>query len=119
MTCSFLRLAMLKFETKLQKCVKMEMTIFKIFIGEGISSDIWLEITFNSVLQQCLSGAVKLNFQPCICYQYANHYVLLILILIFDVVTLYNITSYGLRLEETRLQGLQTQAQTSLCIHAD
>ena len=46
MTCSFLWLAMLQFVTKLQKCIRMGITIFKIFILGGISSDIWLEITF-------------------------------------------------------------------------
>ena len=37
---------MLLFETKLQKCIRVGITIFKIFIWGGISSDIQLEITF-------------------------------------------------------------------------
>ena len=41
-----MRLATLKFEMKLQKCIRMEITIFKIFIWGGISSDIRSEITF-------------------------------------------------------------------------
>ena len=40
MTCSFMRLAPLQFELKLQKCIRMGITIFKIFIWGGISSDI-------------------------------------------------------------------------------
>ena len=46
MTCSFMRLATLHFDTKLQKCIRMGITIFKIFIWGGISSDIRSEITF-------------------------------------------------------------------------
>ena len=30
----------------MQKCIRMGITIFKTFILGGISSDIWLEITF-------------------------------------------------------------------------
>ena len=46
MMCSFMRLAMLQFEKRLQKCIRMGITIFKIFIWGGISSNIRLEITF-------------------------------------------------------------------------
>ena len=46
MTCGITRLATLKFETKLQKCIRMEITIFKIFIWGSISSDIRSKITF-------------------------------------------------------------------------
>ena len=46
MTCGFMQLAMLQFETKLQKCIRMGITIFKIFIWGGILSDIHSEITF-------------------------------------------------------------------------
>ena len=42
--------AMLLFETKLQKCIRMGITIFKNFIWGGISSDIQLEITFDGSL---------------------------------------------------------------------
>ena len=35
MTCSFMWLAMLQFETKLQKCMRSGITIFKILIGGG------------------------------------------------------------------------------------
>ena len=52
MTCSFIRLATLQFEAKLQKSIRMGINIFKIFIWGGISSDVRLEI------------AVKLNFRP-------------------------------------------------------
>ena len=45
MVGSFTRLATLQFETKLQKCIRMGITIFIIFIWGGISSDIWSEIT--------------------------------------------------------------------------
>ena len=41
-----MRLATQQFETKLQKCIKMGISIFKIFIWGGISSDIRSEITF-------------------------------------------------------------------------
>ena len=37
---------MLKFETKMQKCIRMGITIFKIFIWGGMSLDIRSEITF-------------------------------------------------------------------------
>ena len=40
MTCGFMQLATLQFEWKLQKCIRMGITIFKIFIWGGISSDI-------------------------------------------------------------------------------
>ena len=40
------RLAALQFETKLQKCIRMGMTIFKTFIWGGILSDIGSEIMF-------------------------------------------------------------------------
>ena len=43
-----MRLAMLHFERKLQKCIRIGLTIFKIFHLGGISSDIRLEITFYS-----------------------------------------------------------------------
>ena len=46
MTFGILRPATLQFETKLQKCIRMGITIFKIFIWGGISSDILSEITF-------------------------------------------------------------------------
>ena len=46
MTCGFIRLATLLFETKLQKCIRMGITILKIFIWSDISSDIRLEIMF-------------------------------------------------------------------------
>ena len=46
MTCGFMRLATLEFETKLERCIRMAITIFKILIWGGISSDIRSEITF-------------------------------------------------------------------------
>ena len=39
-------LSTLRFESKLQKYIRMGITIFKIFIWRGISSDIRSEITF-------------------------------------------------------------------------
>ena len=48
MTCGFMQLATLQFEKRLQKCIRIDITIFKIFIGwgegggEGISSDIYV-----------------------------------------------------------------------------
>ena len=41
-----MRPATLQFETRLQKCIRIGITIFKIFIWGGISSDIRLEIMF-------------------------------------------------------------------------
>ena len=38
MTCSFMRIATLQFEKHLQKCIRIGITIFKIFIWGGISS---------------------------------------------------------------------------------
>ena len=48
-TCGIMRLAPLQFETKLQKCIRMGITIFKIFLSGGISSDMLSEITFYSI----------------------------------------------------------------------
>ena len=41
MTCHIMQHATLQFETKLQKCIRMGITIFKVFIWGGISSDAW------------------------------------------------------------------------------
>ena len=60
MTCDIMRLAMLQFETKLQKCIRMGITIFKIFIWGGISLDIRWKTTFYCSARV----AVKLNFRP-------------------------------------------------------
>ena len=46
MKIGFMRLATLQFDTKLQKCIRMGITLFKIIMWGGISSDIGLEITF-------------------------------------------------------------------------
>ena len=48
MTRGFKRLATLQFEIKLQESIRMEITIFRISIWGGISSDIRSEITFYS-----------------------------------------------------------------------
>ena len=53
-------LATLQFETKLQKCIRMGITIFKIFIWGGIPFDIQWEITFLHLRSQV---TVKLNFR--------------------------------------------------------
>ena len=42
-----MQLAKLQFETRLQKCNRMEITIFKIFIWAGILSDIRSERMYN------------------------------------------------------------------------
>ena len=52
-----MRLAMLQFETK---CIKMGITIFKIFIWGGILSDIRSETMFYG------SACASLNFRPFI-----------------------------------------------------
>ena len=41
-----MRIATLHFDTKLQKCTRMGITIFKILTWGGLSSDIRSEITF-------------------------------------------------------------------------
>ena len=41
-----MRLATFLFETKLKKCIRIGITIFKVFIWGGISPDIRSEITF-------------------------------------------------------------------------
>ena len=41
-----MQLATLQFETRLQKCIRMGITIFKIFVCGGILLDIRSEITF-------------------------------------------------------------------------
>ena len=53
MCAAFVGLATLQFETKLQKCIRMGITIFKIFIWGGILSDIQSEITFTALLAHC------------------------------------------------------------------
>ena len=63
MMCCFLRLSSLKIETKLQRCIRMGITIFKIFIW-------WRHIIRfrfgNHVLWLRLSISIKLNFRPYI-----------------------------------------------------
>ena len=49
-----MRLVMLQFETALQECIRMGITIFKILIWGGMSSDIRAEIMFT----------IKLSFKP-------------------------------------------------------
>ena len=64
MTCSFMGLTTLQFEMRLQKCIRMGITIFNIFIwGHISSSDIHSEITFYGSAQALL---LKLNFRPYI-----------------------------------------------------
>ena len=46
MTCGIMQFAMLQFETKLLKGIRMGITIFNIFLWGGISSDILSEIMF-------------------------------------------------------------------------
>ena len=59
MTCGFMLLTMLQCETRLQKCIRMGITIFKTFIWGGISPD----IVGNHVLRFRSRGAVNLNFR--------------------------------------------------------
>ena len=42
MMCSFMRLGTLQFETKVQKCIRMGITIFKIFIC--LTEEIWAKL---------------------------------------------------------------------------
>ena len=66
MMCGIMRLATLQFETKLQKYIRMGITIFKIWIWGGISSDIGSEITFYddagaelfNVISECISDDI-------------------------------------------------------------
>ena len=53
MTCSFMRLATLQFEMGLHKCIRMGITIFKIFVFGGILLDIRSEITFYGSALRC------------------------------------------------------------------
>ena len=46
MTCGIMRLATLQLASKLQKCIRMGIPIFKIFFWGSISSGIRSEITF-------------------------------------------------------------------------
>ena len=46
MMCGFMRLATLQYKTKIQKCIRMGIIIFKILILGGISLDIRSEIMF-------------------------------------------------------------------------
>ena len=54
--------ALEQFETNLQNCSRMGITIFKNFIWEGTFSDIQSEITVYGSAHV----TVKLNFGPCI-----------------------------------------------------
>ena len=56
-------LARLQFGTKLQRCIRMGITIFKVFIWGGISLNIHSEI---NVLQLRSCVTIKLNSQPYI-----------------------------------------------------
>ena len=64
MTCCITRLAKLQFEPKLQKCIRMGITIFKIFIWR---SRYIFGYTFgNHVLQLRSRVTINLNFPPYI-----------------------------------------------------
>ena len=69
MSCCIMRLATLQFETKLQTCIRMGITIFKIFIWGGISSDKRSAITFL-LLRSCV--AVPSNY---ICDSISDNYI--------------------------------------------
>ena len=58
LTCGFMQLVMLQFKRKLQKCMRMGITIFKNFIWVGMLSDIQSEITFCGS-----THTVELNFR--------------------------------------------------------
>ena len=60
--CSFLRPATLQFEMKLQKCIRMGITIFKIFIGGGLSV-IRSEIMFYGSAWQWWNASPSENFE--------------------------------------------------------
>ena len=47
MKCSFMWISTFQYEIKLQKCIRIGMTIFKILIWGGISADIRWEILFD------------------------------------------------------------------------
>ena len=68
--CSFMQVAMLKFEMKLQNGIRMGITIFKSIIWGGISSDIRRYIAgytfWNYVLRLCSRIKIKLKFRPYI-----------------------------------------------------
>ena len=61
MTCSFMRLAMLHFETKLQKCIRFGINVIKIFILGGTSSDMRLEITFYGSALKHIFATLKIR----------------------------------------------------------
>ena len=50
MTCVFVQLATLKFNPRQQICIRMGITIFKIFIWGGISSDMRSQNCFTAPL---------------------------------------------------------------------
>ena len=52
-------LATLQFETGLQKCIRMGITIFKIFIVGGISSDISWEIMFYGSARKSMYNIIS------------------------------------------------------------
>ena len=59
--CDIMHLATLKLETKLQECIRMGITIFKIFIWRGTC--ISLDICSENFLRLHSRFAVKLNFR--------------------------------------------------------
>ena len=58
-----MRLATLQFQTNLQKCIRMGITMILIFISGGITSDIRSKIMFFPL---CSRVVVKLNSRPYI-----------------------------------------------------
>ena len=59
MTCGIMRLATLQFEIKRKKNIRMGITIFKIFIWGGISSDVRLESTFYGSTRTLPSNVIS------------------------------------------------------------
>ena len=77
-----MRLAMLQFETKLQKCIRMGITIFNIFTWGGISSDIHSEITFygyvhasrKNYISDCISTNENFEYSYPLINKYSSSY---------------------------------------------
>ena len=58
MTCSFMQLAMLQFETKLLKFIRIGITVFKIF-RYTVKSEIFARILFSQIAKKVIFVMLK------------------------------------------------------------
>ena len=98
-TCGFMQLATLQFEMKMQKCIRMELTILRIFILGGIWSDRRSEIMFTALLRRLCKTKFGTVY-PMIClpnifFEYSYPQLFSLLLLTAKVTILANDDSSG------------------------